>query len=220
MAERIRSLRPIKVLSLLLALGVCAIALHQTLFWTLPSYYLDRVRLSLEWHARAGLFWDGKGSYYVSFVPGVTDSRLSDAVEIVSPLGSIALIDIPSGTLTSRGYEPLARLQQLKELRISECPLDAQGMEDIVRIPGLERLFLTNISLDSATLSPLRNTMNLQFLSIDYGMAGVSVNLDAKALEDLCAIGTLKELRLFGVGVSTKELEAMRTRRPDLKIMP
>ena len=211
-------LRPKTVVPLIVSVPLCALGVYLILFWTLPSFELDRMDFQLARRVRAHLHPDEAGRCALMFVPGVTDSRLANAIEIVSDLDDVRLIQIPSGTVSSQGYEPLTRLRQLTAFWLECCPIDAQGMDHIVAIRGLHRLAFYRSLLDTNALQPLREARELEHVTIDGGYKRTRIDLSQEALDALCAIRTLKRLDLLRAGVSASELKHVRSRRPDVTV--
>ena len=124
---------------------------------------------------------------------------------------------------------PLSNLKLLKELKVN-----GNAINDLTPLAGLKTLEVLSIENTNVTdINALENLSNLRVLSIaNTSIKNIKVMAKCTALEELNIantnirtlapvekIGTLKYIKAFNTRVKNKEIEALRTKRPDLNII-
>jgi uncharacterized membrane protein len=131
----------------------------------------------------------------------------SDARLVVS-------VSSPGTALSAESLAALASATpQIVDLNLADAALDDADLAAIGPLPAVTHLRLARNELTDAGLAALAGAPQLQFLNL-YG----NDNVTDEGIAALGAIGTLREVHLWGTGVSLNGATRLRAARPGLVV--
>ncbi|MEZ6090399.1 MAG: hypothetical protein R3C05_20730 [Pirellulaceae bacterium] len=133
-------------------------------------------------------------------------SKVNDEVwPLLADLPKLTKLRVRETRIRGEDAASLAKLQQLRDLDLSESPVQDAIMEHVAQLPKLEELSLWNTEVSAEGLAKLEGKLSLKQLSLE----GLGDTIDDDALDIIATMTNLESLDLAGTGVTDEGMSKL-----------